>query len=105
MAFGYSNQSQLILAKFAVLGRGASEVRHVKAVRKGMRAKSPQPCLTFFDPMGCSPPGSFVCPWDSPGRNTGVGCPCPSPGDLPDPGCVSCIASGFFTTEPLQILA
>ena len=23
---------------------------------------------------------------DSPGRNTGVGLPCPSPGDLPDPG-------------------
>ena len=24
------------------------------------------------DPMGCSPPGSSV--WDSPGKNTGVGC-------------------------------
>ena len=33
------------------------------------------------------------------------GLPCPPPGDLPDPGiesvsCVSCIAEGFFTTEP-----
>ena len=27
MVFGYSNQSQLILAKFEVLGRGASEVK------------------------------------------------------------------------------
>ena len=24
------------------------------------------------DPMDCSPPGS--CPWDSPGKNAGVGC-------------------------------
>ena len=28
-----------------------------------------------------------LCPWNSPGRNTGVGSPpVPSPGDLPDPG-------------------
>ena len=31
-----------------------------------------QSCLTFYDPVDCSPLGS--CPWDSPGRNTGVGC-------------------------------
>ena len=29
--------------------------------------------LTLVDPMDCSPPGSF-CPWDSPGKSTGVGC-------------------------------
>ena len=29
---------------------------------------------------------SFLCPWDSPGKNTGVGWPFTSPGDLPDPG-------------------
>ena len=28
--------------------------------------------LTLCDLMGCSPPG-FSCPWDSPGKNTGVG--------------------------------
>ena len=28
-------------------------------------------CPTLCDPMDNSPPG---CPWDSPGRNTGVGC-------------------------------
>ena len=28
--------------------------------------------LTLCDPMDCSPPGS--CPWDFPGRSTGVGC-------------------------------
>ena len=28
----------------------------------------------------------LLCPWDSPGRNTGVGCQgLPPPGDLPDP--------------------
>ena len=43
-----------------------------------------QPCPTLCDPMDCSPPGSSVhgilqariLEWE----------PCPSPGDLPDPG-------------------
>ena len=30
-------------------------------------------CLTLCDPMDCSPPG-LLCPWDSPGKNPGVGC-------------------------------
>ena len=29
--------------------------------------------MTFCDSVACSLPGSF-CPWDSPGKNTGVGC-------------------------------
>ena len=33
----------------------------------------PQSCLTLCDPMDCSPPGPSVH-WDSPGKNTGVGC-------------------------------
>ena len=36
-------------------------------------AKSLQSCLTQCDPIDGSPPG-FPCPWDSPGKNTGVGC-------------------------------
>ena len=28
----------------------------------------------------------LLCPWNSPGKSTGVGLPCPPPGDLPDPG-------------------
>ena len=36
-------------------------------------AKSLQSCPTLCDPMDCSPPGS-PRPWDSPGKNTGVGC-------------------------------
>ena len=31
-----------------------------------------QSCLTLRDPMDCSP--RLLCPWDSPGQNTGVGC-------------------------------
>ena len=36
-------------------------------------AKSLQLCPTLCDPIDSSPPGS-PCPWDSPGKNTGVGC-------------------------------
>ena len=35
-------------------------------------AKSLQSCPTLCNPIDSSPPGS--CPWDSPGKNTGVGC-------------------------------
>ena len=34
--------------------------------------KSCQSCLTLCNPIDGSPPGSR--PWDSPGKNTGVGC-------------------------------
>ena len=33
--------------------------------------------------MDCSPPGS--CPWDSPGKHTGAGCPALLQGNLPNP--------------------
>ena len=36
-------------------------------------AESLQSCPTLCDPIDGSPPG-FPCPWDSPGKNTGVGC-------------------------------
>ena len=34
-----------------------------------------QSCPTLCDPIDCSPPG--FCPWNSPGKNTGVGCHSP----------------------------
>ena len=37
------------------------------------RAKSLQACPVLCNPMECSPT-RFFCPWDSLGRNTGVGC-------------------------------
>ena len=42
-----------------------------------------QSCPTLCDPME---PARLLCPWDSPGKNTEVGFPSPSPRDLPDPG-------------------
>ena len=36
-------------------------------------AKSLQSCPTLWNPIDSSPPGS-PCPWDSPGKNTGVCC-------------------------------
>ena len=44
-----------------------------------------QLCSTFCNPMDGSLPG-FSVHGDSPGKNTGVGCPGPPPGDLPNPG-------------------
>ena len=48
---------------------------------------------TLCSPMDCSPPGSCVHEI-SPGKNTGVGCHFPSPGNLPtqglNPGCLPC---------------
>ena len=32
-----------------------------------------QSCLTLCGPMDCSPP-RLLCPWNFPGKNTGVGC-------------------------------
>ena len=43
-----------------------------------------QSCLTLWDPMDCSPPGSFVY-GDSPDKNTGEGC--------------HAILQGFFLTQ------
>ena len=37
-----------------------------------MCAKSLQSCLTLCYPMDCSPT-RLLCPWDSPGKNTGMG--------------------------------
>ena len=44
-----------------------------------------QSCLTLCDPMDCGPPGSSV-QWDSPGRNTGVGCHALLQGIFPNQG-------------------
>ena len=50
-----------------------------------VHAKLLQLCSTICNPMDCSPP-RLLCPWDSPGKNTGVRLPCHSPGYLPNPG-------------------
>ena len=40
---------------------------------------------TPCNPMDCKPT-KLLCPWDFPGKNTGLGCHFPSLGDLPNPG-------------------
>ena len=60
-------------------------------------------CPTLW-PQGLEP-ARLLCPWDSPGNNTGVGCCALLQRDLPDPGIepsslVSPALSGrFLTTE------
>ena len=39
----------------------------------GCHAKSLQSCLTLCNPMDCSP-SRPLCLWDSPDKNTGMGC-------------------------------
>ena len=53
-----------------------------------VRAELLQSYATLFDPIDCSPPGSFVC-GDSPGKISGVSCGAFLQGDLPDPGVVT----------------
>ena len=40
-----------------------------------MRANSLQSCVCdLCNPMYCSKPARLLCPWDSPGKNTGLAC-------------------------------
>ena len=45
----------------------------VDCLTSHLAAKSLQLCPTLCDPIGGSP-SRPCCPWDSPGKNTGVGC-------------------------------
>ena len=72
-------------------------------LRMCMRAKSPQSCLTLYDPMDCSPTGSSVIGFSR--QEYWSGLPCPPPGDLPNPGikptspAAPACAGVFFTTS------
>ena len=67
-------------------------------------AKSLQSGLVLCDLMNCSLTDSSVH-GDSPGKNSGSGLPCPSPGYLPGPGTEPAfltspaLLGGFFTTS------
>ena len=66
-------------------------------------AKSLQSSLTLR-PCGLQST-KLLCPWDSPGKNIGVGCHAFLQGIFLTQGsnlhsCSSCIAGGFFTPEP-----
>ena len=45
-------------------------------------------------------PTRFLCPWDSPDKNTGVSCHCPPLGDLPNTG----IEPTSLTSRQWQVL-
>ena len=47
----------------------------IKRQAAAAAAKSRQSCPTLCDRIDGSPPG-LLCPWDSPGKNTGVACHC-----------------------------
>ena len=55
------------------LFRGHHSIHYQRQNAAAAAAKSLQSCPTLCDPIDGSPPGS-PCPWDSPGKNTGVGC-------------------------------
>ena len=63
-----------------------------------------QLCLTLCDPMDCSPPGSLR-QWDSPGKNTAVGCHFLLQGIFPTQGsnlCLLCLLHWQVDSLPLS---
>ena len=86
--------------------------------RAAAAAKSLQLCPTLCDPIDGSPPGS-PRPWDSPGKNTGVGCyfllqcmkvknesevaqSCPTPSDPMDCSLPGSSVHGIFQARGLE---
>ena len=69
-----------------------------------MHVKSLQSCLALCTSVDHSPP-RLHCPWDSSGKNTGVGCHALLQGIFPNPGIElesltsPALAGGFFTTS------
>ena len=55
------------------------EIKYHSTVQYSSDAQSCPTLMTLW-----TDPAKLLCPWDSPGKNTGVGCP--PPGDLPNPG-------------------
>ena len=77
--------------------------------RSGTRARSSlESCPTLCDPIYCNPPGSSVyeisqariLEWVAISFSRGSS----RPRDWTCVSCISCIAGGFFTTEPSQII-
>ena len=67
-----------------------------------MHAKSLQSCLTLYDPMVYSPPGSSVHVFSR--QEYWSRLPCPPPGGLPNPGSIPGLgrSSGEGHGSPLQ---
>ena len=61
-----------MLAPFQIYGKD-SHLFHI-STKLNAAAKSLQSCPTLCDPIDIWQPTRFPRPWDSPGKNTGVGC-------------------------------
>ena len=68
MDMGLSKLRELVMDKEA---RRAA----VHGVAKSQKVKVlvTQSCPTLCNPINCSPPARLLCPWNFPGKNTGVG--------------------------------
>ena len=76
-----------------------------------VHAKLPQSCSTLCNPMDCSLPGSSLCPWNTPDKDTGYKDTgqFPTTGDLPwrddgmEPASLMslALAGKFFTTSAI----
>ena len=73
-------------------------VSAVQRSRSAMRAKSLSRVRLFVTPWTVA--RRLLCPWDSPGKNTGVGCHAVLLGIFPTQRLNSRIAGGFSTTGP-----
>ena len=59
-------------AVYVCVPNGVYKHVHGSTIHAAAAAKSRQSCPILCDPIDGSPPGSR--PWDSPGKDTGVGC-------------------------------
>ena len=92
-----------------------------KTAHAAATAKSLQSCLTLCDPID-KQPTRLPCPWDSPGKNTGVGCHfllqcmkvksdsevaqlCPAPSDPMDCSLPGSSVHGIFQARVLEWVA
>ena len=73
---------QEVCLTFFWVGNAYANYLEATGLRTAAAAKSLQSCLTLCDPIDSSPHSIIImemkdrlpCPWDSPGKNTGVGC-------------------------------
>ena len=73
-ATGLEKESVFIVIPKKVNAKECSNYRTIAVISHAAAAaaKSLQSCPTLCDPIDGSPPGPR--PWDSPGKNSGVGC-------------------------------
>ena len=80
--------------------------------KKAEGQPAPSKCV-FAQSLSCDPlsllsfglqPARLLYPWDFSGRDTGVGCHFPTPGDLPNPRSNSCLLGLLFPHHLAHLL-